>query len=296
MKRSTHSPRPTSNLCPSVDQRLDAYALAASAAGLNSLSLTRPDEGKSDSVHRKLNPYALGATAAGVGLLALSQSAQAKIVYTPANVQIGTSSELPVPLDLNHDGVVDFVFIPFAGGMFCRPCYLKITPGQDSNEIIDQPSNGRPNNKTHLCAAALNADIIVGPKSRFHQDPAKGLYMSFIDLTVSTRFQTFFGPWYQMKGQLYLGLRFEIKGKTHYGWARVNNVRGYILTGYAYETIPNKPIITGATKGPDETNLQEPEAALTMPTRNSPSLGLLALGAPGLSIWRREEATEALAH
>jgi hypothetical protein len=108
MKRSTHSPRPTSNLCPSVDQRLDAYALAASAAGLNSLSLTRPDEGKSDSVHRKLNPYALAATAAGVGLLAMAQSAEAKIVYTPVNATITSSHYFP--LDVNNDGVPDFSF------------------------------------------------------------------------------------------------------------------------------------------------------------------------------------------
>jgi len=28
------------------------------------------------------------------------------------------------------------------------------------------------------------------------------------------------------------------------------------LTGYAYETIPNKPIITGQTKGPDVITVQ----------------------------------------
>jgi hypothetical protein len=73
--------------------------------------------------------------------------------------------------------------------------------------------------------------------------------------------------------QAYLGLRFYFKGAIHYGWARVK-VRSYsrranftvTLTGYAYETIPDKPIIAGATKGPDE------EAG---------SLGALAAGAAG---------------
>jgi hypothetical protein len=54
----------------------------------------------------------------------------------------------------------------------------------------------------------------------------------------------------------YLRLKFARKGKTHFGWARLNvkfgpNGVGGILTGYAYETIPNKPIIAGRTKGPD---------------------------------------------
>ena len=71
----------------------------------------------------------------------------------------------------------------------------------------------------------------------------------------------FSGPWANSgKGvkRRYLGVRFKISGQTHYGWARLN-VRFTIehevpigrLTGYAYETIPNKPIITGKTKGLD---------------------------------------------
>ena len=63
------------------------------------------------------------------------------------------------------------------------------------------------------------------------------------------------------------------------------------LTGYAYETIPNRPIITGKTKGPDESSGDGlPEATLSTPAPEATTLGLLAMGAPGLSIWRREES------
>jgi hypothetical protein len=47
------------------------------------------------------------------------------------------------------------------------------------------------------------------------------------------------------------------RGKTHFGWARLNVSCVYLhamnatLTGYAYEAIPNKSIVTGETKGPD---------------------------------------------
>jgi hypothetical protein len=90
----------------------------------------------------------------------------------------------------------------------------------------------------------------------------------------------FMGPWANGgKGvkKHYLGLRFDINGETHFGWARLNvsvqptNVTA-TLTGYAYETITNKPIITGKTKGPDVITL-EPG-----------SLGRLARGA---SDWHR---------
>lgn len=52
-------------------------------------------------------------------------------------------------------------------------------------------------------------------------------------------------------------MKVRFKGKTHYGWVRmtVKNKPKHKLNltctviGYAYETIPNKPIIAGQTKG-----------------------------------------------
>jgi hypothetical protein len=70
-----------------------------------------------------------------------------------------------------------------------------------------------------------------------------------------------------------------------------------VLTGYAYETIPNKPIITGKTKGPDDGSVEQqndpgPGASLISPIPETPqpaSLGMLALGAQGVPLWRRKE-------
>jgi hypothetical protein len=92
----------------------------------------------------------------------------------------------------------------------------------------------------------------------------------------------------------YLGLRFTIKTQTHYGWARLSvQVSGTTvtgtLTGYAYETIANKPIIAGRTKGPDD---GEPTASFSTPTSEPATLGALAMGAPGLAIWRRKETAD----
>jgi len=55
--------------------------------------------------------YAFAAGAAGVGMLALAVPAEGRIVYTPDNQKIPPSQELS--LDLNHDGIADFIFSNF---------------------------------------------------------------------------------------------------------------------------------------------------------------------------------------
>ena len=94
-------------------------------------------------------------------------------------------------------------------------------------------------------------------------------------------------------------MKFRIKGKVHYGWARLNVAVGNsrisaTLTGYAYETIAGKSIKAGQTKEAENPNDGDfvPGASLTnpIPDKLQPAtLDLLALGAPGLSVWRREE-------
>ena len=82
-----------------------------------------------------------------------------------------------------------------------------------------------------------------------------------------------FGSWVNVKDR-YLGQKFKIHQRTHYGWARLDveagrNTITATLTGYAYETIPNKPIVAGKTKGKD------------VITVHPASLGALATGAAG---------------
>lgn len=59
------------------------------------------------SLNQRLNTYVIAATAAGVSALAMAQRAEAQIVFTPANKTINTGEKLPI--DLNHDGVTDIV-------------------------------------------------------------------------------------------------------------------------------------------------------------------------------------------
>jgi hypothetical protein len=104
------------------------------------------------------------------------------------------------------------------------------------------------------------------------------------------------GNWVNVANR-YLGLKFKIRGQTHYGWARLSVsvsrqpfATTAVLTGYAYETIPKRPIIAG--KVPDSDNEVNIPAVSFKPSATSPApatLGLLALGSPALSAWRRRE-------
>src|SRR5580698_9552996 len=139
----------------------------------------------------------------------------------------------------------------------------------------------------------------LGPKRASRKTPKGGDDMAFYSCRGFPTGCFGGGPWHNVHNR-YLGLKFLIHGKPHYGWARLNlNVNGMklsaTLTGYAYETIPNKAIITGKTKGPDEEPAanETPDASVTAPTHAPATLGALALGAPGLSIWRRVELADA---
>src|SRR5690349_15424476 len=70
----------------------------------------------SKSLNHQLSMYALATSAAGVGLLALASPAKAKIIYTPAHVKVFLGVQ-PVPVDLNHDGTVDFYLTASSEGV-----------------------------------------------------------------------------------------------------------------------------------------------------------------------------------
>ncbi len=240
----------------------------------------------SHPLQQRLNSYALAAGAAGVGVLAVTQPAAAKIVYTSAHATI--TRDHSVALDLNHDGKNDFTF---------HETFITTTSVDEDHSLILSVLPARKNNEiwgSVRRASALPAGVQIGPKRRFIASKKSMAVDYYADGTGGSG--TCAGLWNNVKKR-YLGLKFTIDGNTHFGWARLNvtcttkygyhNVTG-VLTGYAYETIPNKPIITGKTDGPED-DAQPAPASLKARTPNPAMLGLLAMGAPGLSIWKREE-------
>jgi len=218
----------------------------------------------SPSFHHRLNLYALAATAAGVGVLALAQPAAAKIIYKRIHKQMGPHHVLP--LDLNGDGQVDFKLNDkFSCTSFCEYMEGSITivPTRQANEIV-----GHAGHSFHS-ASALAHGVRIGPRSPFSAGEKALAWGGYDAGTQGPGYCG--GPWVNATDR-YLGLRFTIAGKIHYGWARLNETcnstngeNSAVLTGYAFESEPNRRIIAGDTKGP----------TAAPPT----TLGKLALGA-----------------
>jgi hypothetical protein len=249
----------------------------------------------SKSIKQQLNGYALAAGAAGVAILALGQPGEAKIVYTPTHQKLPLNKDFFV--DLNNDGTNDFRLHITLSGETCAAHRATCSswdaaiffayPQVKGNGVVGEPA----------FASALRAGARIGPKAAFNTSRGIMGEVQFReqDLSYSGAWANSGKPVYDR----YLGVKFLVDGKLHYGWARFS-VRIYrdpkstvnaVLTGYAYETIPNKPIIAGRKKGTDEVGRVEQltPAEVRASAPQPASLGMLAMGSPALSIWRRKE-------
>jgi hypothetical protein len=248
----------------------------------------------SKSVNQRLSMYTLTATAAGVGMMALASPVQAKIVYTPADVNF--SQHQPVILDLNHDGMGDFV-LALGGrvetGFRSQYAWVYAPRSNNTDEIV------ATSKRDYAPAVALRAGERIGPSRVFgHGDMLVAHGTSYGRHSSATLWQDQWANGGKGLKDRYLGLKFMISGKVHFGWARVTVTTSgktftATLTGYAYETIPNKSIIAGKTKGPDEEASAEKLSPASFTAPAPATLGMLAMGAPGLSIWRRNESVNA---
>ncbi len=232
------------------------------------------------SLSHKLNMYALAASAAGVGVLALASPAEGKIIYTPAHKSLRPNHT--IPLDLNHDGIIDFTIYFSVGTVESQHANLWLqNKDNGSNEVIASHTGSFGT----YGAAALRAGRRISSSSYSFRTLRAGVMVGLDGTRGGDGGYYSIGHWRNVRNR-YLGLKFFVKGKAHYGWARLNVKahaygKGHLvitgtLTGYAYETIPNKGIIAGKTNGPDVVTIQ--------PT----SLGHLARGASAITAWRAQ--------
>jgi hypothetical protein len=215
-------------------------------------------------VAKRLLAYATVATA---GIAGCASDAKAEIVFTETNSNIN----LDYILDLNHDGIGDFKIQSYYLSGFASLVVIPITGG---NKIAAVHHQCGIKGYASIAAGPLPLGAVIGPHSPF-QSNATCMVRAF-ESSAPT------GPWLG-KQDRYLGLEFYVKGEQHFGWARLTVGTAYCyscigyISGYAYETIAGKAIIAG-DRGHTEEASAEP---LT--------LGALALGAPGLNLWRRDE-------
>jgi hypothetical protein len=237
----------------------------------------------SDSLKRKVDLYTLAAAAAGMGVAALSSPAQAEVVFTPAHQEIGRSG---VIIDFNHDGIADFEILQrnfFADG------FGIIAYSHGSNRALGA---SRAN-----FLSMLPLGYTVGPNNaRFQRgsastnDPIPHKFLYYCEANSGGASCT--GAWDKGTSGSYVGFKFLINGEVHYGWARLkvavkepDRPNSTYLTGYAYETVANKPIVTGKTSGSAPSSAKESETSMNA-THPSVTLGMLSAGAATLPLWR----------
>jgi hypothetical protein len=212
--------------------------------------------------------------------LAMTQPSEARIVYTRAHVVISQNNYYY--LDLNHDGVTDFAI---KNPWTYRRFRLYASAAAGNGVVGNVGSNGAQ-------AAALIRGEQIGPSQMFEAPDAT--------MRECVRFAICWGDWDNVTNR-YLGLKFIIHGKLHYGWARLSvQFNGVIftatLTGYAYETTAGKSIKAGQTKGAaDEWDEEgfDTGASVVSPISETPqpaSLVMLALGVQGVPLWRRKQS------
>jgi hypothetical protein len=206
--------------------------------------------------------------AAGAALSVAAPAAQAKVVYVPTNVDVTNGYSIDV------------------GGIRAVTFPIRSTMGEAI--VYESAQGGVVSTHCSSCeaqvAARLDSGARIGPRGPFLTGKNR---MDFV-----YPFSSFgggrgtIGPWRAPDGPVtgYLGFRFFVDGKPHYGWARMTFERSYdptpviiTLTGYAYETIAERPIEAG-----DESGRAEAEIA------PEPSLGMLAFGSRAVAFWRKQ--------
>jgi hypothetical protein len=231
------------------------------------LASSRSTTRVSSKLERNLMAY-VAAGAASATVLA-SVPAQAKIVCTPVDTRLYDST---FPVDLNGDGIADINLIASFPAFSFYQTILRVGPAA-GNGVVGVATG----------AADVPWGARIGPKADFNDA------VQLIASRLHQRSNYYYdGPWAGTHVG-YLGIKFLINGETHYGWARLTIGRlPATLTGYAYETIPNKPIPAGRISVPVNAGLVSRVKLLAL-AQPSATLALLARGADALSIWRRDE-------
>ncbi len=203
---------------------------------------------------------------AGFVTLAFPHITLGEVVFTPTHQSVNLENE-KVYVDINGDGVNDFIL----------SIYASSSPGSNGHGYEELTASGLQASASIAVSEFNNAFAGVGgqklgPGAAFDHDGF--MARRFFHSAVSTSS----GAWSKLKTRHFLGVKFLIDGETHYGWLRFSqsSARLAILTGYAYETVADKPIIAGL--GDDGKSFPE-----TQPQHPAGSLGRLAAGLLGLN-------------
>lgn len=242
-------------------------------------------------LENRLTAYALGASAAGVAVLACSLPAEAAPVCKNLSVELSYTATFPLnpagqsiaPLNIAQSY---HTFSSHTNTGINRGFFARNLPG--AGAVVSSKS----------LVADLASGASVGPGARFAKGASYGLIFTFTPSYGATsrhhRGNLQFGQ------TNYFGFKFLVAGNLHYGWVRLESsiVSGHTpsirtkVMEYGYESTPDTTILAGSCSSASNRRVSANEARMMGETPQPFSLGVLALGAPGMTLWRTEEDQE----
>lgn len=188
----------------------------------------------SEALKKRLKAYSMTAGAVAAGATAVN----AQVDYTDVNPDI-TSDTLY--LDLNNDGTDDFVFLAnsFSTSSGAINVYRGFIAALDNNAVAAQSSS------SYFYPYAIQNDEAINANKAF----VSGSYFQTLAWNTFTGTGTtpigYYGNFVAGGTEAYVGLRLDLNGATHYGWARIQIDLGTItLKDYAYNSTAATEIIT----------------------------------------------------
>jgi hypothetical protein len=218
-----------------------------------------------------MGAYALAATAAGVATLALAIPAEGAPVCKNPNAVLAYTSTFGLSLG---DQPIAALNVAQSFHTFSTLTSTGVNRGFFTPNL--------PGAAVAVSSRGLVADLAsgarIGPGGQFGKGAMYGLIFTFIpDYGATSRHHLGNLRFGQTN---YLGFKFLILGESHYGWVRVESTikRGTRtpsiqtnIMAYGYESDPNTAIPAGSCTATSGT-----------------TIGALALGAPGIPLWRRK--------
>ncbi|MDP4662658.1 MAG: T9SS type A sorting domain-containing protein [Salibacteraceae bacterium] len=197
----------------------------------------------SESLKKRLKAYSLTAGAVAAGATAM----HAQVDYTDLDPDAVASNTDTVYLDLNNDGTNDFVFLASFDtyGSGALNIYKNFAVALGSNAIV-----GSATSSGYLYPYAIPSGSIINGNAAMNSG-SNFQTLGWDYFTASGSAAYTFGNIRVGSGDAYLGLRLDLNGATHYGWARVSLELGGTLTlkDYAYEQTSCVGIEAGAMTG-----------------------------------------------